>query len=325
MQDKPKSSVITVDTEFSGQRLDNFLLRELKGAPRSLVYRIVRRGEVRVNKSRARANLRLRAGDEVRIPPLKLSSKKGARTAPVFKDISVPVLFEDEHVLVVDKPAHIAVHGGSGIRAGLIEHIRATRPQLRYIELVHRLDRETSGCLMLAKRRSVLRTLHEDLRQNSRVRHRFKKKYQALVTGQWPPARRWVDTPLRKNTLLSGERVVVPDKDGLYTKTGFKAVRHFNDCTLVEATLITGRTHQARVHAASSGHPILGDEKYGDKQANRAFRLLGLHRLFLHASYLSFIHPHTDQKIELTSPLPADLAGILSKCETDEVVAVQGA
>ena len=311
MRASPKVSFITVEDEFGGQRLDNFLLRELKGVPRSLIYRMVRRGEVRVNDSRARVHARLQPGDRIRIPPLRLPkrSPKGALSS----DLSLDILFEDPYLMVVNKPAGIAVHAGSGIPTGLIEHLRATRPDIAFLELVHRLDRETSGCLVLSKRRSVLRALHENLRQNSEDQNRFKKKYRALVHGNWQVRNLVVDTPLLKNVERSGERMVLPTKHGLHAKSEFTSLQIFDSSTLVDITLITGRTHQARVHAAASGHPIVGDEKYGIKQVNSFYRSLGIKRLFLHANYISFVHPVTSMKIELNCPLPVDLDQAVEK------------
>ena len=311
---KPKVSYITVEDQYSGQRLDNFLLRELKGVPRSLIYRIVRRGEVRVNEGRTRAHKRLQTGDQVRIPPLRMSVPKPAPNAG--HDIAFETLFEDEHILVIDKPAGIAVHAGSGIPWGLIEYLRQSRPEHRFLELVHRLDRDTSGCLIVAKRRSVLRNLHEDLRRDTDRQNRVRKKYRALVSGDWAVTNHVVELPLRKNAERSGERMVIVADDGMYARSRFTTLQRFGHSTLMEITLITGRTHQARVHAAASGHPILGDVKYGDMQANRRFKSVGSERLFLHASYLSFVHPATAERIELVCPLPKELENVIHKLES---------
>ena len=311
MRTSPKVSFIIVEDEFSGQRLDNFLLRELKGVPRSLIYRMVRRGEVRVNDSRARVHARLQPGDRIRIPPLRLPKRPPRRPLPT--NLAIDILFEDPYLMVVNKPAGIAVHAGSGVPTGLIEHLRETRPEVRFLELVHRLDRETSGCLVLSKRRNVLRALHANLRQTSEDQHRIKKRYQALVHGSWQVKNHLVDSPLRKNVERSGERMVVAAKDGLYAKSKFTSLQSFDASTLVSIMLITGRTHQARVHAAASGHPIIGDEKYGIKQVNSFFRSIGLRRLFLHADYISFVHPVTSTKIELISPPPLELERVLKK------------
>ena len=306
---KQKVSFITVDDQFSGQRLDNFLLRELKGVPRSLIYRIVRCGEVRVNEGRTKAHRRLQAGDQVRIPPLRRPARKSVPAAGLVMEFET--LYEDDHLLVINKPAGVAVHAGSGIAAGVIEILRHARPEQPYLELVHRLDRGTSGCLIMAKRRSVLRCLHEDLRQNTVRKHRFRKKYQVLVFGDWLAKSGLVQFPLRKNAELSGERMVVVAEDGLYASSRFKTLRRFGHSTLMEAALITGRTHQARVHAAACGYPVLGDEKYGNKRANQRFKSIGLERMFLHAAYTSFIHPVSNKRIKLICPLPAELENTL--------------
>ncbi|MDA9983119.1 RluA family pseudouridine synthase [Gammaproteobacteria bacterium] len=318
VSNKPKVSYITVEDEFSGQRLDNFLLRELKGVPRSLIYRIVRRGEVRVNEGRTRAHKRLQKGDRVRIPPLRMSVRKPVPGSGLV--IAFDTLFEDEHLLVIDKPAGIAVHAGSGIPWGLIEFLRQSRPEQRFLELVHRLDRDTSGCLIMAKRRGVLRRLHQDLRQDTDRKNRVRKKYQALVAGNWAATNRVVEMPLRKNAERSGERMVIVADDGMYARSRFTTLQRFGHSTLMEITLITGRTHQARVHAAASGHPILGDVKYGDMQGNSRFKSIGLGRLFLHASYLSFVHPATAQRIEFVCPLPKDLENVIHQLIPDRHV-----
>ncbi len=308
-----KVSYLTVQAEYSGQRLDNFLLRELKGAPRSLIYRIVRRGEVRVNDGRVRAHARLQAGDQIRIPPIRLSAKPCTVAGPKLFHAQLEVLYEDDHILVINKPAGIAVHAGSGISMGLIEHLRATRSEDRYLDLVHRLDRATSGCLLLAKKRSALRILHQDFRQTAERERRVQKKYQALVYGSWNVRRHAVDMPLKKNAERSGERIVLPADDGQSAKSKFTTLQAFLGCTLMEIDLITGRTHQARVHAAYRGHPIIGDEKYGDKEVNRRYRSMGLKRLFLHAGNLVFTHPASGEKIDLSCPLPDELTRILRR------------
>ncbi|MDJ0955517.1 MAG: RluA family pseudouridine synthase, partial [Arenicellales bacterium] len=236
------------------------------------------------------------------------------RALPI--NLPLDILFEDPYLMVVNKPAGIAVHAGSGVPTGLIEHLRETRPEIRFLELVHRLDRETSGCLVLSKRRSVLRALHENLRQNSEEEHRFTKRYQALVHGNWQVKNLVVEIPLRKNVERSGERMVLPVKDGLYAKSEFTSLQNFDNSTLVGIRLITGRTHQARVHAATSGHPIIGDEKYGIKQVNSFYRSIGLRRLFLHADYIRFIHPVTSTTIELNCPLPLELSQVIQKLST---------
>lgn len=277
--------LVRVEAEYAGQRIDNFLLRELKGVPRSRLYRLLRRGEVRVNRGRVKAEYRLCAGDEVRLPPVRQSRQVNdgeLQLSPALAGVlREAVLYEDERLLVVNKPAGMAVHGGSGLSWGLIEAYRALRPELKQLELVHRLDRETSGCLMLSKRRSALRLLHEALRGGL-----LDKRYWALVRGCWPKHLGEVDFPLLKNQLSSGERIVRVHTEGKPSRTVFRCLETFADATLVEASPITGRTHQIRVHAQAAGHAILGDDKYGDRDANARFRERGLKRLFLHARSL---------------------------------------
>ncbi|WP_308388418.1 RluA family pseudouridine synthase [Acidithiobacillus sp. AMEEHan] len=293
----------------AGQRLDNFLLRVMKGVPRSHVYKILRSGEVRVNKGRAKAQYHLAPGDQVRVPPLRQADPSPAPqvSSRLADDLRQRILYEDDRLLVLDKPSGLAVHGGSGIAWGVIEALRSLRPELRELELVHRLDRETSGCLLLAKRRSALRQLHANLREAA-----FQKRYLGLAWGKWMGGERRVDLPLRKNTLRSGERIVrVDQQEGKAAATRFTPLQRFSDCTLVEAELETGRTHQIRVHLQALDHPLLGDEKYGDATANGRFRERGLRRLFLHASLLAFPHPRDERIIRVEAPLPAELAMLL--------------
>ncbi len=302
---------LTVDERGAGQRIDNFLLRELKGAPRSLIYRLLRRGEVRVNRGRVRADRRLAVGDVVRIPPLRLADRPASGRPPprAVAAIEKAILYQDRRILVLDKPAGLAVHGGSGISFGVIELLRAARPAEKGLELAHRLDRDTSGCLLVARRRSALRAF-QALQQQGRV----EKRYLALVAGRWARDRVEVKAPLEKNLLRSGERVVRVSSRGKAAHTSFRVVRRFADATLVEARLHTGRTHQIRVHAAHLGTPLLGDEKYGDAAANRAFRRRGLKRLFLHASRLAFTWPEGEyQRFE--APLPAELQQLLDELQ----------
>lgn len=307
----PRATTVEVDPDHSGQRLDNFLMTRLKGVPRSRIYRLVRRGEVRINKGRATPGYRLQRGDQVRIPPVRTATRP---------PVSIPgrpgwvdnILFEDDDLLILDKPSGIAVHAGSGVAAGVIEILRRWRPELRFLDLVHRLDRATSGCLLLAKRRSALTALHADLRQNSRKQHRIQKDYTALLAGQMR-APRTVTAALEKNLIQSGERMVKVSNDGRYAQSRFLPQQRFSDATLVTIRLYTGRTHQARVHAAHLGHPIAGDEKYGDKIFNTKMRGLGLRRLFLHASSLQFQHPISGKRIHVEAPLPADLKSLLNR------------
>lgn len=300
--------LVRVDPEYAGQRIDNFLLRELKGVPRSRLYRLLRKGEVRVNRGRVKAEYRLCSGDEVRLPPIRQDAPPQEELrlgAGLARTLAASVIYEDELLLVVNKPAGMAVHGGSGLSWGLIEAYRVLRPELRNLELVHRLDRDTSGCLMLSKRRSGLRILHEALRNGD-----IDKRYWALVNGQWPETLREVNRPLAKNTLKSGERMVRVDPEGKLSRTRFRVVERFADATLVEASPITGRTHQIRVHAQVAGHPILGDDKYGKRGADTRFRDRGLRRLFLHAHSLRL--EWNGARLTLDAPLDNDLELVLN-------------
>lgn len=307
-----KRRIVEVTEHHAGQRLDNYLLRELKGAPRSLIYRIVRRGEVRVNRGRAAPDYRLRAGDMVRIPPLRLSAPDTAEVPSEAQRAALAtVLFEDEQLLVIDKPAGMAVHGGSGVAAGVIEILRQTRPQGGFLELVHRLDRETSGCLLLAKRRSALTRLHADLRDNSGRTRRIDKRYLALLRGPWEGGTVSVEAGLRKGALRGGKKMITAGAQGRYAKSVIRLQEPYADSALVEIELLTGRTHQARVHCAHIDHPIAGDRKYGDKQFNGVMRQRGLRRLFLHASRLAFRHPAGGQRIRVESRLPPELRTVM--------------
>lgn len=299
--------VVAIDAGSEGQRVDNFLLRELKGVPKSRVYNLLRRGEVRVNKGRVKAEYRLQLGDQVRIPPVRVSDEAAVAAAPsrgLQQRLTDGVLFEDDALLVLAKPSGLAVHGGSGVSYGLIEALRAMRPEARFLELVHRLDRDTSGCIMVAKKRSALVTLHAALRGDG-----VDKRYLALVAGRWPERRRRIDVPLEKNTLQSGERMVRVAAGGKEALTEFSVVERFAAATLVEARPITGRTHQIRVHAQYAGHPLACDDKYGDREADARFRELGLRRLFLHAHRLAF--DWQGQRLELHAELEVELSQFL--------------
>ncbi len=300
---------MVVDSERVGQRLDNLLLGQLKGAPRSLVYRLLRTGQVRVNGGRARPGRRLEAGDRIRIPPVRLDPRPRP-SAPRLEFLERAVLYEDDRVLVLNKPAGLAVHGGSGLSHGVIEALRVLRPQEQGLELVHRLDRDTSGCLLLAKRRSALRWLHRQLREQG-----LEKRYLALVHGVWPRRRTEVDAPLRKHQVRGGERLVRVDPTGQSARTRFRVVRPFRDATLVEAELVTGRTHQIRVHTAHVGHPILGDGKYGDPEANRHVRAVGLKRLFLHAAEICWRPAEGAALHCVQAPLEEGLEQVLARLE----------
>ena len=304
----PQARYLEVAPERAGQRLDNFLLREMQGVPRSLIYRIVRTGQVRVNKGRVKAGYRIQAGDRIRIPPVRLPDPRVPAVPPArqLERLRASVIYEDDRLMVIDKPAGMAVHGGSGLAFGVIEGLRALSPGQNDLELVHRLDRDTSGCLLVSKRRSMLRWLHQLIREN-----RVEKRYLALLAGQLPRSPFQVDAPLRKNTLQSGERVVRVDPEGRAARTGFRLVRRYGGASLVEVRLHTGRTHQIRVHAAHLGTPVLGDEKYGERRANAAMRALGLKRLFLHACALTFELPNGAGRFNVAAPLGQDLEAVL--------------
>ncbi len=299
---------IEVDEESAGQRIDNFLFTRLKGVPKGHIYRILRTGEVRRNGGRIQAQERLNVGDLIRVPPVRLTIRDPERVPEAFVRASLEprILYEDDDLLVLNKPAGMAVHGGSGLRFGVIESLRGIRSQTRFLELVHRLDRDTSGCLLIAKKPSALRTLHEQFRNDE-----VKKVYLALLAGAWTRARWMVDAPLKKNVLQSGERLVKVARDGKPAVTEFRRKERYADSTLVEAYPVTGRTHQIRVHARSMGHPIVGDERYGDDKVNRDFRQRGLKRLFLHALEAVFRHPRTGKSIKVRAPLDRDLCDFL--------------
>jgi 23S rRNA pseudouridine955/2504/2580 synthase len=297
---------LTVGEESAGQRLDNFLIRVLKGVPKTHVYRIIRSGEVRVNKGRASADSRVEIGDVVRIPPVRLSEAAADKVAKPAPAREFPVLFEDEHVLAIDKPAGVAVHGGSGVSFGVIEQLRQARPAANFLELVHRLDRETSGILLLAKKRSALTRLQDQFRDRETG-----KTYLALATGSWPANKKVIDQSLHKYLQADGERrvKVVPreDPDGMRSITLVKVQEQLPGFSLLEVTIKTGRTHQIRVHLASAGHPIAGDDKYGDFELNKGLQREGLKRMFLHAWRLQFDHPATGERLALQAPLPPEL------------------
>ncbi|HUW97728.1 MAG TPA: RluA family pseudouridine synthase [Acidiferrobacter sp.] len=297
---------ITIDAERSGQRLDNFLLATLKGVPRTHIYQIVRKGEVRINKGRKKADYRLQEGDVLRVPPVQVRAP--APKAPESTWLNELVLFEDDVLMVLDKPSGMAVHGGSSLSFGVIEALRATRPQARSLELVHRLDRATSGCLVIAKRRSALRTLQAALRAGQ-----FGKHYAALLSGSWHGGPRTVDAPLLRTE--GTERRVVVHATGKASVSHFAPKQVFRDATLVEVRLVTGRTHQVRVHAAHIGHPVVGDERYADAAENAAWRKRGLNRMFLHAARLSFPHPVTGTVLQIAAPLPLDLQRVLERLD----------
>ena len=310
-------SHITVDEESAGQRLDNFLIRQLKGVPKTHIYRIIRSGEVRRNKGRVGAHDRVQAGDVLRIPPIRTAERSEVQRANPAPARDFPVVFEDDAFLAIDKPAGVAVHGGSGISFGVIEQLRQARPQARLLELVHRLDRETSGLLLIAKKRSALKALQDQFRPRETG-----KTYLALVRGEWPAKRKVLDQPLHKFLLPDGERRVrvtqADDPDAMRALSLVRVVKTLpapagwagpagQRFSLLEVTIKTGRTHQIRVHLAHGGHPIVGDDKYGDFELNRQLDRLGFHRMFLHAWRLRLVHPVSGEAIELQVELPAEL------------------
>jgi 23S rRNA pseudouridine955/2504/2580 synthase len=311
----PSVRTVTVDAEFAGQRLDNFLLRELKGVPKTHVYRIIRSGEVRVNKGRASADTRLAGGDLVRVPPVRMSAPPLAADAAPPREF--PILFEDEHLMAIDKPSGTAVHGGSGVSFGVIEQLRRARPEQKYLELVHRLDRETSGILLLAKKRSALLALQEQFRARETG-----KTYAALVVGRWPARLKVIDVALHKTEDGGGERRVFPvandHPDGQRSISLVRIAREFAATTLLDVTIKTGRTHQIRVHLQHSGHVIVGDDKYGDFALNRRYARgeavpgVRFERMFLHARQLAFDHPATGARLELSAPLPPECANLVA-------------
>ncbi|HTS54022.1 MAG TPA: RluA family pseudouridine synthase [Burkholderiales bacterium] len=298
-----------VDEEDADQRIDNFLIRLLKGVPKSHLYRLLRTGQVRVNSRRVDATYRLRVGDRVRLPPVRTARPDRLypdSAGPARGRLSPHTLLEDSALLVIDKPAGVAVHGGSGISRGVIEQLRAERPDLRFLELVHRLDRDTSGVLLLAKKRSALTHLHAQLRAGEMA-----KSYVVLVRGRWRSDVQHVRLPLLKYVTQVGERRVNVSDDGLPSHTLFKRTRSFRDYTLLEAELLTGRTHQIRVQLAHLGFPVAGDDKYGDFALNKSLARDGLKRMFLHAARVQFHHPQTDKTTEVEAPLPIELTAFL--------------
>lgn len=315
----PAARLVEVDEDSAGQRLDNFLIRHLKGVPKTHVYRIIRSGEVRINKGRVSADTRVEAGDVVRLPPVRISDKvaeKAERPAPARE---FPVLLEDDHLIAIDKPAGVAVHGGSGVSFGVIEQLRQARPGAKFLELVHRLDRDTSGILLVAKKRSALTHLQDQFRERETG-----KTYLALVTGAWPANKKVIDLPLHKYLQADGERRVrvttADDPDGMRSITLVKVrssvparmALGLPAMSLLEVTIKTGRTHQIRVHLASQGHSIVGDDKYGDFELNKRLLKQGMKRMFLHAWRLQFNHPASGERVALNAELPPELSDFVS-------------
>lgn len=292
---------VEIAPEQAGQRIDNFLMTRLKGAPRALIYRIVRKGEVRVNKKRVKVDYRLQGGDVVRVPPLRLTPREAVReVSDNLRDVLVgSVIMENADWMVLNKPSGLAVHGGSGVKIGLIEALRQVREDISFLELVHRLDRDTSGCLLLAKSRDALVTLNASLKQ-----HAMDKRYLALVSGRWPALKTYVSARLDRFDAGNGERRVRVDPNGKVSRTHFAVVETFEGATLIEAEPVTGRTHQIRVHAAHAGHPLLGDDKYASRESGLLSQRLGVGRLFLHARSLTFPEPNSGRPVTVKAPLP---------------------
>lgn len=310
---RTKVQFVDIDDDMAGQRIDNFLRNQLKNIPKSVVYRIVRKGEVRVNKKRVKAEYKLQPGDIVRIPPVTVEEKQ--EEAPLstklnrVAELESQIIYEDDHLLILNKPSGIAVHGGSGLKFGAIEALRALRPQARFLELVHRIDRDTSGILLVAKKRSALRHLQAQFREKS-----VQKYYFALVMGQWKPSCRKVNAPLLKNEVNSIVRV---NPNGKASETRFKVLESFAHATLVQASPITGRTHQIRVHTQYTGHPIAWDDRYGDRRFDAYTAKAGLDRLFLHAANIIFVHPASGETMEINAEMEPKLQRVLSYLKSD--------
>lgn len=309
MKELSKESVIwtEIDEGSCEQRIDNFLCKHLKGVPKSHIYRILRSGEVRVNKKRVDQTYRLKLGDQVRIPPVRVAEQPEHDYVPALE---FPILHEDDALLAISKPAGVAVHGGSGVSFGVIEQLRGARPQAKFLELVHRLDRETSGVLLLAKKRSALTALHETMREGN-----SDKRYLTLVLGQWKNTKKHVKLPLHKFTRPDGERRVMVREDGQNAHTVFALQKAWAGYSLLEAQLKTGRTHQIRVHLSHLGFPIAGDDKYGDFARNKELMKQGLKRMFLHAHSISFAHPLTGEPLRLSAPLPNELERFIARLD----------
>ena len=315
---KNSVSQVTVDEASAGQRIDNFLCKHLKGVPKSHLYRILRDGQVRVNSKRVDATYRLQLEDVVRIPPVRVAAPlQQAQPVHVAIKLAGSVIYEDEAMLALNKPAGMAVHGGSGISRGVIEQLRLERPQARFLELAHRLDRETSGVLLVGKKRSALTRLHDMMRENQ-----MRKRYLMLVQGCWKDQKRRVVLPLVKHEMENGEKRVSVQTGGQHSETVFYLKENLGEFSLLEAELVTGRTHQLRVQLAHLGFPILGDDKYGDFSLNKRLQKSGLKRMFLHSAQTSLNHPLTQEPLTLTAPLPGDLQQFLDKVRKQHAPAV---
>lgn len=311
---RTKVQSVEIDEDMAGQRIDNFLRNQLKDVPKSMIYRIVRKGEVRVNKKRIKAEYKLQAGDVVRIPPVTVEEKT-PEVAPSTKlnrvaELEQQIIFEDDHLLILNKPSGTAVHGGSGLKFGAIEALRALRPEARFLELVHRIDRDTSGILLVAKKRSALRHLQAQFREKT-----VKKYYFALVMGEWKNSCKVVNAPLLKNEVNSIVRV---NPNGKPSETRFSVLEKFSQATLVQASPITGRTHQIRVHTQYSGHPIAWDDRYGDRRFDAYTGQHGLNRLFLHAANIRFVHPATEASMEINAPMGEQLEAVLASLRSEK-------
>jgi 23S rRNA pseudouridine955/2504/2580 synthase len=311
-EDKPKVQFVEIDDDFAGQRIDNYLLARLKNVPKSMIYRIVRKGEVRVNKKRIKPEYKIQEGDIVRIPPVKLPESTAVELPSVklakVSELESCIIYEDDHLLILNKPSGTAVHGGSGLKFGAIEALRALRPDARYLELVHRIDRDTSGILLIAKKRSALRRLQEQFRNKT-----VQKYYFALVMGHWKSTCKVVNVPLLKNEVNSIVRV---NPNGKPSETRFKILEKFEQATLIQASPITGRTHQIRVHAQHAGHPIGWDDRYGDRRFDAYTAQFGLDRLFLHAANIKFTHPSTEELMDISAPMEKRLERVLTGLRT---------
>ena len=311
-----KPSFVRIDEHAEGQRLDNYLFKLLKGVPKGHVYRIIRSGEVRINKGRVKQTTRLKEGDSLRLPPIQISQREKVEPeGHRFSFLTDRIIFEDESLIILNKPSGMAVHAGSGIKIGLIEAFRAVRPDLKFVELVHRLDRETSGCLVLAKKAACLKTLQEDFRSNSQKNSRLDKRYWALVSGDFGKQSRKIVKPLNTQARKAGERHVVVDEQGSYASSITRTMSRSTLASLIEVKILTGKTHQVRVHCLSEGHPLAGDTKYGDKVFNQECRSFGLKRLFLHAARLSLHHPVTKQRVDFEAPLDDELQSVIEKLD----------
>ena len=306
---KTKVQLVDIDDDMAGQRIDNFLRNQFKNVPKSLLYRIIRKGEVRVNKKRIKAEYKLKAGDIVRLPPVKIEQveHKDVPSTKLNKvsELQDCIIYEDDHLLILNKPSGTAVHGGSGLKFGAIEALRALRPEARFLELVHRIDRDTSGILLVAKKRSALRHLQAQFRDKT-----VQKYYFALVMGEWKSSCRSVNAPLLKNEVNSIVRV---NANGKASETRYKVLERFAQATLIQASPITGRTHQIRVHCEYTGHPIAWDDRYGDRRFDAYTGSFGLNRLFLHAANIKFTHPSSEEVIDISAPMEAKLNNILNK------------